>query len=247
MLMPEMAIAQSVASAVLPTFSAQSARGQFDQIRSSLSSTLRGVLLLAIPASLGLVLLNRPLVQLLYERGNFTPEDTTLVSWTLLWYAAGLVGHCLVEVLARTFYALQDTRTPVLVGTLAMGLNIALSLVFSRLFAAGGWEPVGGLALANTLATALEAAILVILVRARLNGLEGRHLLQGVGAALLAGSAMALVLWFWRAWLEESSADLTALGGVVVGSGIYLAGMLVLKVPELGSLLAMIRRRLRKV
>ena len=103
MLMPQIAIAQSVATAVMPTLSAQFARGEMKELRTTLAASLRGMLLLAIPASLGLILLRQPLIELLFQRGEFTPRSTELVSWALLWYAAGLVGHCVMEVLARAF------------------------------------------------------------------------------------------------------------------------------------------------
>src|SRR5690606_5217377 len=115
-----------------------------------------GILLLSLPASAALILLHKPVVALFFQGGAFTSQSTQMVAWALLWYAAGLVGHCMVEVLSRAFYALHDTRSPVLVGGAAMGLNIALSLAFSAWFQRLGWQPHGGLALANSLATALE-------------------------------------------------------------------------------------------
>lgn len=178
MLMVQAAIAQSLATAALPTFSAQIARGLKNEMRASLANTLRWLLFLSLPASFGMILLARPLVALLYQRGSFSPEDTQLVAWAFAWYAAGLVGHSMVEILSRAFYALQDTRTPVLVGIGAMSLNVGFSILFSRLFSAVGWTPLGGLALANSSATALEMVALLILMRRRLNGLDGRHVLQ---------------------------------------------------------------------
>ncbi len=191
MLMPQAAIAQSIAIAAMPTFSAQVALGKLAEMRASLSASLRGVLLLAIPASLGLIFLRQPLVVLLYQRGEFDAFSTQLVAWALLWYAAGLIGHSLVEITARAFYALHDTKTPVLVGVAAMGLNMVFSLGFARLFTQIGWLPLGGLALANSLATALEAAALLILMRRRLGGLNSRRIGLGAAQGLAASLAMA--------------------------------------------------------
>jgi putative peptidoglycan lipid II flippase len=173
MIMPQAAIAQSIAIASLPTFSAQVARGKPDEMRASLAATLRGVLLLAVPASLGLMLLRGPLIGLLYQGGAFGDSSVELVSWALLWYAAGLVGHSVVEIVSRAFYALHDTRTPVAVGVAAMLLNLGFSLLFSALFTGWGLPPHGGLALANSLATFLEMVGLLYLMRRRLNGLGG--------------------------------------------------------------------------
>ncbi|MGH2627600.1 MAG: murein biosynthesis integral membrane protein MurJ, partial [Anaerolineales bacterium] len=129
MTMPQVVVAQSLAIAALPTFSAQAAEGRWGELRDSIRGALRGVVFLSLPASVGLILLRRPLTALLFERGAFDASSTDLVAWALLWYAAGLVGHSLVEILSRAFYALQNTRTPVLVGAAAMSLNVILSLV----------------------------------------------------------------------------------------------------------------------
>jgi putative peptidoglycan lipid II flippase len=119
------------------------------------------------------MLLRQPLVILLYQRGEFDERSVQIVSWALLWYAGGLVGHSIMEVLTRAFYAQHDTRTPVIIGTFAMLLNLVLSITLSRYFERLGWMPHGGLALANSLATALEAAALFIVMRSRLKGMDG--------------------------------------------------------------------------
>ncbi|MCK5429578.1 MAG: murein biosynthesis integral membrane protein MurJ, partial [Anaerolineales bacterium] len=187
MLMPQAAIAQSIAIAAMPTFSAQYALGKLNEMRHSLASSLRGVLLLSLPASLGLILLRKPLIVLLYQRGEFDSRSTELVAWALLWYAVGLVGHSVVEIVSRAFYALHDTKTPVFVGIAAMSLNVVFSYAFSALFFRIGWLPHGGLALANSLATALEMLGLLYLMRGRLNGIEGKSLLVG-GFQAVAGT-----------------------------------------------------------
>ncbi len=244
MLMAQAAIAQSVAIAVMPTFSAQFALGKLDEMRHALASALRGMLLMAVPASLGLAMLSTPIVAMLYQRGKFTAIDTEMTAWALLWYAAGMVGHSVMEVLARAFYAQQDTKTPVLIGTVAMGLNVAFSFAFSAWFRQMGLMPHGGLALANSLATALEAAALFIIMRHRLGGMEGRALFGGglrIGAAALG---MGLALMVWIQLTVESNPWLGGLGGVAVGGLVYGLGIVILKVPEIQGLITMIKRRI---
>ena len=107
---PLIVIAQAIGTASLPAFSAQVALGRLDEMRSTLASTLRGVLLLALPASVGLILLRGPLVAALWERGRFTSASTELVAWALLWYAAGLVGHSVIEIVYRGI--LRPARYP---------------------------------------------------------------------------------------------------------------------------------------
>jgi len=247
MLMPQAAIAQSIATAAMPTLATQYARGKLDEVRSSLAASLRGVLLLSIPASIGLILLREPIITLLYQRGEFTERSTELVAWALLWYAAGLVGHSVMEVLSRAFYALHDTKTPVIVGVIAMSLNVVFSFAFAALFRQIGWMPHGGLALANSLATALETIALIVLMRRRLDGLEGRAILQGTLKGIVAGAIMGLALWGWLGYFESRSAWLVGGGGIAVGGIIYGVMVILLRVNEVGDFLLIIRRKLKSL
>jgi putative peptidoglycan lipid II flippase len=233
MLMPEMVIAQSIAIASLPSFSSQVELGKLDEMRLSLAATLRGVLILAIPAALGLILLREPLVQFLYQNGSaFTSRSTQMVAWGLLWYAAGLVGHSVVEIISRAFYALHDTRTPVMVGASAMGLNLGFSFLFVWLFENAGWLPLGGLALANSLATAMEMFVLVFIMRKKLRGMEGKSILGAVWKSAISAIAMGTALWAWLYGMKERSGALTTLGGLMIGIILYGLGLVLLKLPE---------------
>jgi len=246
MIMPQAVLAQSTGIAALPTFSAQVARGELSAFRTAIADTLRGLVFLSLPASLGLIVLREPIVGLLLQRGAFTAESTQMVAWALLWYAAGLVGHSLLEISARAFYALQDTRTPVLVGAAAMGLNIVLSLAFASLFTRWGWMPHGGLALANSLATALECLVLLVLLRRRTGGLEGARLRPGLLAALGAALAMTAVLAGWLQLTSAASSWVIGGGGVVVGAVVYFTAALALGAPEARRLAVSARRALQR-
>lgn len=238
MMMPQIVVAQSLAIAALPTFSALIAEGKLAELRLALSKTIRSVLFLALPASLGLILLRRPLVSALFERGEFDAQSTSLVAWAVLWYGAGLIGHSLLEVLVRGFYAMKDTRTPVLIGAGAMGLNILLSIILSSAFSSIGWAPHGGLALANSLATGLETVILFALLNRRLGGLD----MQGIGRSLFnMGISAALMSAFLGIWLEATRASniwLVTIVGVLLGALIYGGTSIVLRSPEARALLS---------
>jgi len=244
MLMSQAAIAQSVAIAALPTFSAQYALGKLDEMRMSLASTLRAMFLLALPASVGLILLARPVVSTLYQRGEFNAVTAEMTAWALTWYAAGLVGHSIMEVLTRAFYAQHDTKTPVIIGTVAMALNVVFSFTFAWLFRQIGWMPHGGLALANSLATALEATALFIFMRQRLKGIEGNYIARGFVACALATVGMGIGLWLWIQATGNLSRWTVALGGIVIGALIYGVGVLLLRVPEIQTIMNAIKRRL---
>lgn len=243
MIMPQALIAQATAIAALPTLSAQVALGEMTEMRATLARTLRGVLFFSLPASLGLVLLRRPIVQLLLERGAFGSTSTEMVAWALLWYGAGLVGHSLLEIAARAFYSLHDTRTPVLVGTVAMSLNVLFSLGFAALFPRLGWLPHGGLALANSLATALECATLLVLLRRRLGGLDLGKMARGLLATTAAAAAMTGVLVAWLQAAGDFSPWVAGGVGVGLGAATYWLAARAFGAPEARQLLGMVFRR----
>jgi putative peptidoglycan lipid II flippase len=245
MIMPQAIIAQATAIAALPTFSEQVARGDFDQLRSSLLSALRGIIFLSLPASLGIILLRKPLVALLLERGAFSDSSTDLVAWALLWYASGLVGHAVLEIIVRGFYALKDTRTPVLIGALAMSLNLILSLMLSALFTRVGWAPHGGLALANSLATAVESLILIMILRRRIANLQLVTFVKNLVPILAGGLLMSLGLLAWNALIVDQSVWISGVGGVIVGGIVYLVASVLLRLPEPRLYLDLMRERFR--
>jgi putative peptidoglycan lipid II flippase len=247
MTMPQVVIAQSIAIAALPTFSAQVARGELGHMRHSLAASLRGVLLLSIPATFGMILLRQPVIVLLFQHGEFTAHSTDMVSWALLWYTVGLVGHSVVEIVARAFYALHDTKTPVFIGATAMSLNLVFSVAFSALFTGLGWMPHGGLALANSLATFLEMAGLLVFMRRRLDGLEGRHILSGLAQASAATLVMSFGLWFWLQATSSLPVWVTVIGGIGLGAFLYGLVVLALGVGEAKTLWGMMLRRVHSL
>ncbi|HSM23726.1 MAG TPA: murein biosynthesis integral membrane protein MurJ [Anaerolineaceae bacterium] len=240
MLMPLMLIAQAIATASLPTFSAQAALGKLDEMRNSLSAAIRTVFLLSIPAAVGLILLRIPLIRLLYENGTtFTTQSTELVAWALLWYTIGLVGHSVVEIISRAFYAMQDTRTPVVVGVVVMSLNIILSILLGSLFLSFGWLAIGGLALANSIATGLEAVVLMIIMRKRLHGIEGSRIFQLVWKVMVASTLMGLLLW-WLTNQDLLSDAFILLIGAASGVLVYGLSLFLFRVNEFNVLLQMV-------
>jgi putative peptidoglycan lipid II flippase len=212
-------------------------------MRSTLAATLRAVLYLTLPAAVGLILLREPLIALVFQRGAFTETSTHMVAWALALFTLGLPAHAVVEIVVRAFYAMHDTRTPVLVGVAAMALNVVLSLAFIALFQAAGWLPHGGLALSNALATTLEMAVLLVLLRRRLAGLEGRQTLRSLVRFALAAAGMAALLLVLRWALAGASAWLVGGLGAVAGAGVYLALSLLLGSPEPRAVWGMVRSR----
>ena len=243
MLVPQGVFAQAVGTAVFPTFAAQVARGKRDELRRTLAATLRAVSFLCIPATVGLVVLGRPLVGMLFERGAFEASSTDAVAWALGFYALGLVGHAGLEIVARAFYALHDTFTPVWVGGLAVGLNISLGLMLPSVFVQMGWPSHAGLALANTVATMLECTVLLVVIRRRMGGLELRKSGTALARSGLAALAMGAVLAGWQTMLPGAGRLVLGGGGTLVGVAAYIGVALLLRTEELSAVTALIRRR----
>ncbi|MBN1639827.1 MAG: murein biosynthesis integral membrane protein MurJ [Anaerolineae bacterium] len=254
MLLPQGVFAQAIAVVLFPTLSAHAARDERAPMRHTLGLALRALLYLTLPATVGLIVLRRPLVALLFLRGAFDLDAVAMVSWALAWYAIGLVAHSELEVVTRAFYALHDTATPVWVGGGAMVVNVGLSLLLTQLFQLGGhaaapWTALGGLALANSLATIGETAVLAMLIRRRLGGLEGEQLWASTWRAALGAAAMGLALSVLLRTMPAAHAT-SALGAWVLGGGGMLLGAavygfctLLLGSPEIDLVLAAVRRR----
>jgi putative peptidoglycan lipid II flippase len=227
MLLPQGIVAQAAATAAFPTFAALEARGRYDELRHTVSNTLRGVLFLTIPATAGLFVWRVPLIRMLLERGEFTARSTQMTAAALAFFALGLIGHSVVEIVARAFYALHDTRTPVAIGVGAMALNVLLSVLLV--------QPLqhAGLALSNTLATSLEMALLAWLLARRLGGLEWSQLSSTVLRSGLATLIMAVPLvWLGRRW-SGGPALLVGVAGLVIAAALYLGAALLLRMPEI--------------
>jgi putative peptidoglycan lipid II flippase len=181
-----------------------------------MSDTLRAILGLTVPAAVGLILLGRPLLQVLYQRGAFDAGATDAVFVAVRYYALGLVGHSCLEVAARAFFAQQDTITPLFIAAGSAVANILLGLALM------GPLGHGGLALANSLAVSVEVLVLLAVLRRRWGGIGARETLKGLGRVGIATAAMTGVLGL--VLLLAEGAGLAPLWTVALGAG---AGVLV--------------------
>ena len=181
----------SIGTAVLPAVSRHASVGDTPGMRRTVSRGLAMMLMLNVPATVGLVVLATPIVQLLFERGRFLPADTAATAAALRLYAAGLVGYSAVRIASPTFYAIGESRTPAAVSVGAIAINVAASVALVH---AIGFA---GLALGTSIAAVANAAVLLVLLRRRLGGIDGRALASTlvkvtVASAVMAGAAAAL-------------------------------------------------------
>lgn len=203
LLLPVSIFGSSVSTAAFPTLAGYVARGRFDRVRSIIMETLRGILFLTIPSGVGLIVLAFPIVQTLLEHGNFTLQAARFAAVPLAFFAIGLPAFAAVEILTRSFYALQDTRTPVSISVAQFILKIALSIILINMAAFGVQWGMGALALSTSIAAILEALVLFILLSQRIEGFDLRAFSGFFGRALLASGVMAVVLFVARLGLDR--------------------------------------------
>jgi putative peptidoglycan lipid II flippase len=247
LIMPQGILGQALGIAAFPTLAALAAKSAIDEMRQILSDSLRLVLFLGLPATVLLMMLAEPFVTILFERGLFDAQATEWVSWALLFYAIGLVALTAIEVIARSFYALNDTLTPVLVGGLQILTMWGLSLYFrDSLFPALGWLPLGALALGLSLSNILEMGILLVLLSRKMGGINGRYLASGLWRMGLAAGLMALAIVPVLTLTSEQSVWIRALGGTAVGGAVYLLACGLLRVEEWQRLSGMALQRIRR-
>lgn len=247
LIMPQGVLGQALGIAAFPTLATLAARSAHAEMRRILSDSLRLLLFLGLPATVLLIMLARPYITILFERGLFDAQATELVATALQFYAISLIALAALEVVARTFYALSDTLTPVLVGGLQIVAMWVLSLwLRDSVFPAMGWLPLGGLALGYSLSNILEVGVLLWLLRPKLGGINGPALWSGLwrmgAAALFMAGAIALALRSVQSggvWLE-------ALTGTAAGVVAYLIACWLLRVEEWRRLLTAILGRLRR-
>jgi putative peptidoglycan lipid II flippase len=225
----------------------KAAARDMEAVRATIGSALRHVAFLNVPSAVGLAVLSRPIISLIFEHGRFGASDTDATAQALLLYALGLYAYSAVKVLAPAYYALDDVRIPLLGSFVGMGANVALNLA---LFPLLGYR---GVALGTSLAATANVAVLAVAWRRRHGGLAAAGLLAHLARVLAACVPLALAAWAsWRG-LDRllPSGGLPrqlALGLVPVAAGAlaYLASARLLRIRELDELIGALRRRRKR-
>jgi len=239
MQLPVALFGASVGIALFPTLSALATKEAIDDLRRQVASGLRTVLFMTVPTAVLMAVLREPIVALFFEYGRWKSSDTQATALALLFYSLGVPAMSCQQVLARGFYALRDTWTPVWVGLLSFALAFTLNaaLVHSPL-------QQGGLALAFSISAWFNITLLAILLRKRLNGLEGSAFLKLIAWLLPSSVTMGLV--------ATSSLSFLPIGGVVgrllrvslptlIGVIVFLALMFRSNLPEVQQVISKLR------
>lgn len=226
----------AIAQAAFPEFAEAFAKGKREELSSSLAKSFRMVLVLAIPASVGLGVLSAPIIRMIFEHGSFTPAMTARSAAVLAFYGIGTWAACSQHVLTRAFFAARDPKTPAVVGACTVALNAALNLVLVRFLAEAG------LALATSVTAALQLAVLAALLRRRVPEVRWAPVLAWGVRPVLASAAMAAAAWGLLRALPDRPL-LQGLLPVAAGAAVYFAAAVLLRVPEAREVFAFRRRR----
>jgi putative peptidoglycan lipid II flippase len=209
----------AIATAALPPLSRSSGQADLIEFRRTLVHSLALVFLLCVPSAIGLAVLGRPIVSLIFEHGRFTAFDTVQTGDALAAYAIGLAGYAAVKVLSPAFYALDDARTPMLISLGSIVVNYVLNSLLVG--------PFGhiGLAFSTSAVALINCLLLIAFMRRRIGGLEGSGLVSTLARICVASIPMAVV-----AWLVNTFCATLPLAGILlklvrVSASITLAAM----------------------
>jgi len=234
----------SIATATVPAVSRHAAREDAASVRSTLGEGLSLMLVLNVPATIGLIVLAHPIIRVIFERRAFLPSDTAATAAALQFYAVGLLGYSIVRIASPTFYALGDSRTPVQISMVSVAVNAVLNVVLARVL---GYR---GLALGTSIAALFNAAGLLWLLHKRLDGLDDRRVLGSLArivlASLLMGIAAVVVNSTLETWMRGDTTGRQA-GRLfmTIASAILVLGLSahVLRIREFGEALALVAKR----
>ena len=237
----------SIGTATLPAVSRHAAEHNHAAVRSTIADSMTLMMLLNVPATIGLMVLATPIVRVIFERGAFTPDATEATAAALRFYAIGLLGYSVVRIASPTFYAIGENRTPVKVSVATVLVNAGLNIALVRVM---GFR---GLALGTSIAALFNAAVLMILPRRKLDGIEGGRVLASFLRILVASAAMgaaaagvdiALGVWLPGTSLLLQIVRLSAAIGVALA--VLAAGAHLLRIREFGEAVALVTRKLKR-
>ena len=248
MYLPIGLFAVAVGTVNLQEVSLFAARQDQESLRRTLADSIRLVGVLVTPSLVGIILLSNPLVRTLFEHGQFTSQDTERTAWALAAYALSLLGYSLIKVFVPTFYALNDTRTPVRISLFAVALNLTVSVTLVFLVLPEDWRFVA-LAIATTVSVTANSLILVWKLSPRVGTFRGLGIVGTLVRSGLAAGGMAPLVWgiaIWTAPLAAQSfaGELVQVAcSVAVGIGSYALFCRWLGVDEIELLVSSFLRR----
>lgn len=228
----------SISSVMYPMISKMASEQNMKGLKDTLSEAIGLINLMVVPATIGAIILAEPIVNFLFGRGAFTSEAAVMTSSALKFYSLGMLAFGLREVLSRAFYALQDTRTPMINGAIAVIINIILNFVLSR------YLGIGGLALATSISGMVATVLLFVTLRRKIGGFGMKAVLSSFWRIAAASLIMGVVAWSVYGHVGAiTTANKALILAISSGAVFYFILVYVLRVPEVQRGVALVRRR----
>ncbi len=226
----------AIATVSLPLMAESAVQEDYDKLKRTLVSGLRGMLFIILPSIVGLVFMNVPIIRLIFEWGAFSAHASETTGFALAFYASGLAGYAGIRLVVSAFYSFKDTKTPVKVAVLAMLLNIVLNIILMRFLG------LGGLALATALAAMVNLILLLIFLRKRLGALGLDKMIMPVIKIFIASMSVVLVCVLCSEFLGGMSKYLHVGVTIPLAVGVYFLTAYILKCEELEYIRNMLKR-----
>lgn len=224
-------ITVSVTTAIFPKIAHLGQAGKISQMKTSISSAVVTTMTLVIPATVGMMVLAEPIIELVFERKAFTSDDTIIVASLLSAYAPYIIFQSLTDVVDRGFYAVGDSKTPVIIVVIQQALNVILNFVFIKYF------DIQGLAYATVTSTAIGSIMMIYKFRDNFGAFNLKKTLISLGKIILATGLMAyLANIIYGALASRISHILALFGAIIVAGLVYLLVILLARIPEVMDL-----------
>ncbi|MBN1662896.1 MAG: murein biosynthesis integral membrane protein MurJ [Deltaproteobacteria bacterium] len=236
----------AVGTASLPSLSEQAAKGEMAELKKTIAFSLRLILFITIPAMAALIALRIPILSVLFQRGEFNVQSTLLTAQALFYYSCGLWAFSTIRVIVSAFYSLQDTKVPMKAAIVALFVNVAFSLLLM------GPLKHGGLALATSIASAVNVIMLTIILVRRIGTFFNREFYSSVFKVTAASFAMLAsigIVHVMMPWNNEGAFEgrlIFLVVSIIVGMIVFTVSASVLRCPEMAAVAGIIKRRLKR-
>jgi putative peptidoglycan lipid II flippase len=235
----------AIVTVLYPLLSRQAAVNDIKGIKESFSLGVREIGYVMMPAAVGLIILSKPIIKLLFERYNFGPQETEKVAYILIFHCVGLIFFGLLMILNRIFYSFKNVKTPLKVAGSTIILNIILDWVLSRFL------DVGGLALSTSLVALFNIIVLIIILRKKIGSFGGRRIFKSYSKMAASVAIMSVIVFFLWRYLEKFALESTWMFAlfliliIIVGAGVYAGCTILFRMEEVKFMLGLFKNRRR--
>jgi putative peptidoglycan lipid II flippase len=230
----------SISSVLYPMISKMAAEDNMDGLKASISEAISVINLLAIPATIGAMIFSKEIVTLLFGRGAFTPEAIDMTANALFYYSIGMIAFGLREILSRAFYALQDTKTPMINATIAVVINIILNIVLSK------YLGIGGLALATSIAAIVGTLLLFITLRRKIGGFGLKEITKSFIKISIASILMGFIaLGSFNFFSQNTRENLALILAIGIGALAYAILIYFMRITEVDRSIEVMKRKVK--